>query len=258
MRLKKHIVDSIAKVEDKARLRKLIGSRDKWNEVVDVFFNHVENRYLYELINDGFLTTTRLNRIALGSKSRANSELIISFASTKIRFVPMFVPTETSLGVIDVVVNPNVEKEAYFMCDLTHGWMAPAREKGLRKAMIRYLPEKLTTLDESLFSDILYELLAVREPMFTYDREKVLRRISHVLDDILDPSRKDRISRFIEKVKSLPITEEIRSLGDAIKPSNLLRLNHVRHDAPRMIAQYNKAEVEDQRLILDMPPLRSV
>ena len=111
---------------------------------------------------------------------------------------------------------------------------------------MKYLPEKLATLDEDLFDDILCDLIRVSEPVFTYDREKVLERLSHILNDILDPSRKAAVYRFIDKVSMLPAPVGRKNFGRAMKASGLLRLKGSGDDRPRMIAQYRDARTDEQ------------
>lgn len=235
MRLKRHAIAAITKAEEKERIRRLFGSRDKWFEAVDVFFKHIETRYLARLIDDGLVTTSRMEAHGRVSPEMDPPTMVVTFGHTAIRLVPLFFPTPTSLGEINVTSSANKDRTGYFVCDLTRGWLAPAQETGLRGALSDYLPEKLVVLDEDLFDRTLSGILETREPIVTYDRDRVLERLSHILDDILDPARKQSFARLIHQLRSYPVVGDVKSLGGALKAAVILRLAAPENKVQRLL-----------------------
>lgn len=225
--------------EEQERLRKLYGSKDKWREAVEVFFRHIENRYLSELVSEGLLEISRKEVVSSIYSGVGAQEMNIRFGAIQIRLLPVFSPTKTSLGYINVHCASGRDLQDFFLCDLTEGWLAPARETGLRGLLRSYLPENLVPLNEQLFNDILCDAIELSEPIFTYDREKVLQRLSHLLDDLLDPSRKVAISQFITRVKALPAINSAKKLAGAAIRSGPLRIAGQKPGGPQLLPYQN-------------------
>ena len=246
MRLRRHAVAEMARVEEAERLRKLFGSRDKWVEVVNVFFKHVESRFLASLIADGLVTTSRMEAVGHGARVPEPPTFIVAFGHTAVRFSPLFSPTLTSLGVIEVTSRSAQEKTGYFVCDLTRGWLAPAQDTGLRGALSDYLPENLVLLDEDLFDRTLSRLIENREAIITYDKDKVLERFSYMLNDILDPARKRAVAAFISQLGSYPLIGDVRSLGRALRTSLTQRLAAPENRAQRFLPRPRDDQADNQ------------
>ena len=222
MRLKRNVIRSVLEAEEKERLRKLYGSKDKWIEAVELFFKYVETRYLDSLINEGLVSVSRAKLASEDARRIDTSNFSIRFGHVVLKLTPVFATTTDSLGYISVKSSIRQDAEDYIVCDLTKGWLAPVREAGIRRLLSGYLPEKLAPLSQELFSDILCDLIEVHEPIVTYDRDKVLQRFSHLLDDILDPAKKHAISEFLSKVKLLPSLNSIKKLAEAAQRSGPL------------------------------------
>ena len=217
MRLKRNVIRSVLEAEEKERLRKLYGSKDKWIKAVELFFKYVETRYLDSLINEGLVSVSRAKLASEDARRIDTFNFSIRFGHVFLKLTPVFAPTTDSLGYMSIRSSIRQDAEDYIVCDLTKGWLAPVREAGIRRLLSGYLPEKLAPLSQELFSDLLCDLIEVHEPIITYDRDKVFQRFSHLLDDILDPARKHAVSEFLSKVKSLPSLNSIKKLAEAVQ-----------------------------------------
>ncbi|WP_129217661.1 hypothetical protein [Lichenibacterium ramalinae] len=238
---------SILEAEEEERLRELFGSREKWHEAVELFFRHVEQRYLSDMLAEGLITTSRTGISGPNAAAFDEPGLLILFGNVSIKLLPIFSPTPDSLGLIDVRASSGVDKDQYIVCDLTRGWLAPARETGLRWMLSRYLPEKLVPLDEDLFVDILCDAIEAREPIFTYDRDRVMQRLSLVLDDLLDPARTDSLSRLVNRGRLLPAMDAAKRLTGAAMRSRPLRLAPQKPQ-PLQLQSRLREEDEDGRI----------
>lgn len=243
MKLRDHVLVAIMEFEEEERVRRLFGSHDKWVEAVDLFFLHVTHKYLAALIDEGLVSVSRVGGEAseVGKPDIRLHRVDINFGTKCIRLVPIFSPTATTLGYVDIRVSPQDGREDYVICDLTRGWLAPAREVGLRSALSRYLPERLVPLDERLFHEIIVDLVKHDEPMFTYDKEKIRDRFSLMLDEFLDPSR-DRGVKDVLLDAMRTSTDVARWIAGVAMRSRPAALSGPPANATQLLPDYRKRE----------------
>ena len=243
MKLRDHVIVAVTAFEEEERIRRLYGSHDKWVEAVDLFFFHVTQKYLVHLVHEGLVSVSRIGGDGrdAGKPDIRLHRLDIHFGSRCVRMVPVFSPTADTLGYVDIRLSPQDGREDYVICDLTRGWLAPAREVGLRGALSRYLPERLVPLDEGLFHDIIVDLVKHDEPIFTYDKERIRDRFSLMLDEFLDPSRERGMKDVLRDTLRVS-TDAVRRVAGAAMRSRQAALSGPPAQATQLLPDYRKRD----------------
>ena len=248
MRLRENVIKSIMEHDEEERLRILSGYRDRWTEIVHAFYATVEDHYLSELVREGIVTTSRrrLYEVKTSTSPAGSQVLVISFGNTAIRLTPHFSPNATIIGYINVRVHPDSGREQHVVCHLKKGWLAPARETGLRSMLVDYLPENLLPIDEGLFQDLLADLIEADEPVFNIDRDGMTRRLSLILDRIVNASRDGAVTRFLSDLSVGSTVRTIKQVSAGALGRTRHRLSHMNLGTVRLLPDYTAAEPDGE------------